>query len=277
MDQKCAKINNRPPFLKAALNDIIKAGKSAFMNPRRIVFAFSILFFASQNVRASDSGYLQIHNYVGSYPHTFTEIIRWDGYSPAATDGFDSHDIVAGPLQSGSANIYSDINDGGTIYYLWFDARAEDSTAPYYIKLGFEGILSSPQSNYLSFQFPYEEYEFGNVPILYRSDRLPYGPVVDVRKAIAQNLGRLNLIDVSAGTYNQWNPYCSGELTIGTRLLADLDDSNQVDFNDYAKLVKDWNKPQGQYLGDITGPNGIPDGYVNYYDLSAFCDDWLAQ
>ena len=48
-----------------------------------------------------------------------------------------------------------------------------------------------------------------------------------------------------------------------------------VDLADFAILAADWQKPQGSYDGDITGPNGIPDGYVNMYDLVKFCDDWL--
>ena len=47
------------------------------------------------------------------------------------------------------------------------------------------------------------------------------------------------------------------------------------DFKDYAILAQDWNKSQGQYVGDISGSNGIPDGYVNGYDLQRFSEGWL--
>jgi len=125
---------------------------------------------------------------------------------------------------------------------------------------------------------PYGEYHFGNKPITFSSDRLPYGPVVDVRKAIAENSGVVDLIDVPSGTYNQWAPYGTGSLEIGTRLLADLNDSGHVDLGDFALLAEDFGEePRGQYVGDITGPNGIPDGYVNGFDLGAFCDSYLAD
>ena len=69
--------------------------------------------------------------------------------------------------------------------------------------------------------------------------------------------------------------YGIGQLDIGTRLLADLDDGGKVDFGDFAIFAEDWQKGPGQYVADICGPNGIPDGYVDNFDLSAFCDDYL--
>jgi hypothetical protein len=58
-------------------------------------------------------------------------------------------------------------------------------------------------------------------------------------------------------------------------LLGDLDDSGHVDLGDYALLSYDWNKINGQYVGDITGPEGDPDGNVDTFDLSVYCYTYL--
>ena len=144
----------------------------------------------------------------------------------------------------------------------------------------YQACPTSTQPNWLVFNFPYAvnpftgtgTYNFGNKPIVFESDRLPYGPVVDVRRAIAQNSGNLSLIDAPVGTSGE---YGSGILEIGTRLLTDLDDSNEVNFEDFAIFAEDWQKGPGQYIADITGPSGIPDGNVDNYDVAAFCEDWL--
>ena len=46
-------------------------------------------------------------------------------------------------------------------------------------------------------------------------------------------------------------------------------------FRAFAVLANDWGKPQGKYCADITGQYGIPDGYVDIYDLDAMSNNWL--
>lgn len=69
------------------------------------------------------------------------------------------------------------------------------------------------------------------------------------------------------GEYAHWR--------LGIRLLCDWNEDGIVNFKDFSILALDWGNAQGQYVGDISGPNEIPDGYVDYYDLSAFHDDYL--
>jgi len=183
-------------------------------------------------------------------------------------DGYDS-DYLAPP--TGSLSIYSDVNDGEFEFAM--DARPLDSITPFDLKLLYNGTIGSPKSNHIRFEFGTES--FDTKPIMFQSDLFPYGLVVDIRKAITQNGGEVPLIDIPAGTYSNSSPYGYGILTIGTRLLADLDDSNEVNFEDFAIFAEDWQKGPGQYVADICGPNGIPDGYVDNYDLAAFCEDWL--
>jgi len=217
-------------------------------------------------------GYLNIDNYVGSTIGTSpARAMHYD--SSGISDGYDSSwDVSAILPMSGRCSIYSDIGTNK----LRTDFRLTDSNLPFDLKLVYNGTLTSDANNVLEFSFLDENYTFdANDQIHFESDRLPYGPVVDIRRAISDNDGNIPLIDLAAGTYSNSTPYGSGILTIGTRLLSDLDDSNEVNLKDFARFANDWQQSQGQYTADIAGPNGIPDSYVNYYDLDAFSDDWL--
>jgi len=219
---------------------------------------------------ASSNGWLNIENYVDSIYGDDCSAVHYD--DSGVSDGKDSWDILWIDPMPGESSLYLDI---GTHKLKW-DYRQPSSIADFYIKLVYNGTLSEAKNNYLEFSLPYgSEWEFGDKPILFQSDLLPYGPVIDVRKAIAENSGIVPLEDLPAGTYSPSTPYGSGILTIGTRLLADLDDSNQVNFEDFAIWAEDWQKGPGQYVGDICGPNGIPDSNVDSYDLMAFGEDWL--
>jgi hypothetical protein len=229
----------------------------------------------SAKASLNDWGYLDIKNNLNS-KNNFVSIIRDDEYFPEAKDGVDSSDYGAFTQPIGYPNIFSNIPSG---YNLSQDARSNNSTLPYDIKLGFEGTLTQPTSNWLEFTL-LNDGTFGDKPMIFYSNDLKYGRRVDVKKAITQNLGRVDLIDVNAGTYNQWTPYNatdSNGLTIGTRLLADLNDDGKVNFKDYSILANDFGKAQDKYVGDIVGANGIPDGYVNNYDLETFCGSWMAD
>ena len=44
---------------------------------------------------------------------------------------------------------------------------------------------------------------------------------------------------------------------------------------DFSLLAQDFGKTSGQYVGDIAGVNGIPDGVVDLYDLLEFMNGWM--
>jgi len=269
--------------MKKTLEKIIGIGKNTLDSIKKnakIGVMLGSLTFGGYFVDKADAipGYLEVRNCLNSNKKTIT-INRDDINVSGAKDGYDNNDNIANSMPSGYPNCYSDIFDG-QIYHLWDDFRAEDSNVPYDIKLSFEGSLGSSQPNWLEFSFPYDsygDYEFNGLPVLFQSDRLQYGGVVDVRRAIAQNNGRVDLIDVPAGNYSQWNPYGSGVLTIGTRFLGDLNDDGLVNLLDFVMLSNDWMKSGGKYAGDISGANGVPDGNVDSYDLIAFSEGWLAD
>ncbi len=69
-----------------------------------------------------------------------------------------------------------------------YDQRPADNNEPFLIRLLQNDPTTEDKTSRLQFSFPYDpDYMFGDNPIIFESDRLPYGPVVDVRKVIGQN------------------------------------------------------------------------------------------
>jgi len=241
---------------------------------RNIIFHCLIVVAVVGSVGANP-GYLEVENNLNSYARN-VYMGRDDINFPGATDNYDTHDIP-NLLPPSGTDIYTNI----VTHTLGDDFRDENSIADYDIRLFYNGSLPAIQSNWVEFSFPYTvnpftgtgDYTFGEKEITFSSNRLPYGSVVDVRKVINQNGGVLPLIDVPAGTSGE---YATGILTIGTRKLADLSDNGDIDLLDFSMLAEDWQNPiQGQYIGDITGEYGIPDGYVDMWDLEEFMSEWL--
>ena len=196
---------------------------------------------------------------------------------PGVSDGLDGYDNSEFMYLENCSGLCSDVNSVG----LWKDFRPNTSKRFFDLKLKYKGEVTGEIGNYLNFKFVNTNH-FGNKPIIFQqtsntNNPDKFYPVVDVRRAIAQNGGIVPLKELVAGTYFPDVPYGSGDLEIGTRILADIDDNGKVDFKDYSLLAQDWMAPQGKHVGDIVGPNGIPDGYVDYQDLSAFCGSWLAD
>jgi hypothetical protein len=166
-------------------------------------------------------GYLKIENNLNSNSRS-VEMIRDDEYFPGASDNHDSYDGEANAMPSGYPNIYSDI----TTHNLWSDVRAENTTSVYDIKLGFEGSLSEKKENWLDFSFPYDndgDLEFNGMPIYLQKKEggVLTGPIYDVRDIVDNHSGRLDLPDVPAGSYGQWEPYSEYVLDIGANLIPE--------------------------------------------------------
>lgn len=56
---------------------------------------------------------------------------------------------------------------------------------------------------------------------------------------------------------------------------GDISLDGKVGLDDYAYFAADWNATDVNSVADISGPNGIPDNKVDFYDLGAFVDDYL--
>jgi hypothetical protein len=59
------------------------------------------------------------------------------------------------------------------------------------------------------------------------------------------------------------------------KFSGDLNLDGRVGLDDFAYLSADWNATDVNSVADISGPDGIPDKNVDYWDLGAFSDDYL--
>jgi len=209
---------------------------------------------------------------------TYFDVIHWD--NPGVSEGDDSYDIpfIFDYLEPGTPGLYSEIPG----WKFGYECKPWGSNTPFNIKMFYYGFVDANSENHLLMDFytgvpPEPNEPFGNKPVIFESDRLLYGSAVDIRKAIDKakpNVADIRLKNLTQGNYDQYTPYGSAILKIGTKFLGDLDNDKNVDFKDFSVLANDWKKPQGQYVGDISDANGIPDGYVNYYELEALSKDW---
>ncbi|WP_077539923.1 hypothetical protein [Sedimentisphaera cyanobacteriorum] len=228
------------------------------------------------------------------------DISRKDDRYPNAKDGYDLSDKCLSDTTE-EAVIYSDVtyyNDPNDPNSLSLDVRSEDSTAPYYLKLSSYGNFREQTSNNLIFTFQGEAPAFGGSSILFQQTSSrgtpedPNGlnefyPLYDVRAAIEGNEGVIPLKDLPPGEYRHSEPYGSGVLYIGNRILADFNESSKADMEDFSILARNWMNhqiPAGykNLTANISGANGIPDyeeekAKIDLCDLKALSSDWTKE
>ncbi len=240
-------------------------------------------------VNAYEFSGIDIVNVVGSFPGNHYDAIHtslWD-----VSDGLDSRDMVIYnnfcfciPEWPGYlcevASMYSDVNGHKCLY----DYRPCDSNAPFDIKLFLCGSVGGDTENHLEVDFYVRlpEYEtFDDKTVILESDRLLYGRAVDVRRII--EIGRLRdpktagiipLKKVPAGNHTIANPYGEMTLKIGTS-LADINSDGKVNLKDYTYIAEHYGESGFGIVGDISGFDGVPDGCVDYADISAFAKEYL--
>lgn len=66
------------------------------------------------------------------------------------------------------------------------------------------------------------------------------------------------------------------QLSFGITKSADFNNDGKVNFVDYAVFANNWDPEDINSIVDISGPNGISDGLIDWYDLDAFSRDFLA-
>jgi len=240
-----------------------------------IILAIILIILGSLVGSAKAIDTLKVYNVINSSE----PVLRVQHREGALESPYDSYDrnkeFELEFLPEGYPEIYSDVNS----VRLGLDARSLDSNTPFNLKLVYKGDVGvgSSLDNYFRFAFGSET--FDNKPIIFQqttsTDPNAFYPVYDVRRAIAQNEGKVPLEKLVAGSYSPDAPYGSGILTIGTRLLSDLNENGKVGLDDFAYFAADWKATDVNSVADISGPNGIPDKNVDFYDLGAFSDDYL--
>lgn len=232
----------------------------------------SAIIFSGIDAKAEE-GNLFVDNRIDSKQSAGELNIGHSNY-PGVTDGYDGFDTELPPIPLNNSVVASFLDS----LNLNRDLRTISNKDNFDLRLIYDGTLTEDKQNHLEFSFPDPDYSFGDKPILFQqtdsTNPNAFYPVYDVRKVIEAGV-TIQLEDVAAGTYNQWIPYGSGRLDIGTRYLADLDDNGTVDLYDLTPMGNDWGKTGVDSIADISGPNGLPDKNVDMWDLKAHANDYL--
>ncbi len=246
---------------------------------RKLLLIVVVILFGSLDVTAYRFSGIDIVNVAGDWPSNHYDAVHWDFY--AVADGLDEMDELleddfCDDAWLGGAFVYSEVEGQKCLY----DYRPCDSVTPFKLKLfGCGGIGGTENCLHIDFYVDESGDTFDDKPIILESERLRYGFVVDVRRAIEAGspygVGVIQLKNVPAGSHDITSPYGSATLHIGTRSLADLNGDGICDLADFNSMASDWKAPQGKHLGDISGEIGMPDGFVDLYDLRELARRWL--
>ena len=182
-------------------------------------------------------------------------------------------------------------------YKLIQDARPLESFTPISLELSLHsqsgsGISVTDLENKLHLSFPLasEGWDFGVKPItlwrrfLAEPDKLQF--LADIREVIAEQggIGIVPLPNLN-GEYGSQVPYDFLQVRFDVypgNLNFSLDSDGKildgiVDIKDLAYIGNDWGKKgePKEFLGDITGEQGLPDGNVDGFDLELLVRHWL--
>lgn len=239
----------------------------------------SATFFGGADAKADNSGVLDVDSMLNSNPSEDTvRIVKAPGYSEAFVPG---EDHVSSPIMSGQHNISSYV-DG---YDTYIDKRPEDTNCPIHFKLFYNGTIAEGEEPniVLEVSFPFApDNLFGDRGMIFQQEdsngnNEPNGYRGDVRAEIdyGEGLAGIDFGKLPAGTYTPGTPFLHLRIDFD-KLLADLNGDGEVNLKDYAIMAKYYGK-EGRHIADISGPNDVPDKNVDYWDLSAFCDDYLKE
>ena len=236
-----------------------------------------------------NKGKLRIENEVNDEIHSydFDQGYHTTFHWPDGTDGFDgldnhySHSIWINPVTTKIISVVPG-------YELRVDTRNLNSFTSVDLELSLHSQSGAPINvsnleNWLSCIIDPNNkgWDFQPKPLtlwrrfLAEPDKLQF--LADIREAFAKQggTGIVPLPDLN-GTYESQVPYDFLQLRFDV-YPGDLDLHSKVDLNDFSHLAKDWGR-QGEpreFIGDITGPLGIPDGKVDNIDLERYVRDYL--
>lgn len=163
------------------------------------------------------------------------------------------------------------------------DSRPVDNTDDiFHIKLAFYGAPSTGTSilqcgfHFLeTFRPPFQDYN-----VYLASKDFAFGKIACLnyfKTVDTQGLGfDIVLKNIEIRHYHL-EDYAALDLYIMPRVISvcDFNVDGMVNFDDFALLTADWRGPRGCNRADISGPNTLPDGFIDFDDLIEFSNWWL--
>lgn len=252
---------------------------------KKLIFCliFLIIVFSAKGSTEYGAGSLSMTPFVDDEPYGAPYCASRGG----GLDGFDEEydfempDDFYPSLEWHHAFMFSHVPGH---YILLLDSRpADDSTDIYKLYLGFYGMPTNGQSR-INAAFGWRPNgAFENLNVYLISPYLKYGGYICLnhykQPSEAGKTFHIPMKGLLIGYFYCLDLYAYAFLYISPRELScicDFDSSGSVDLADFRMLAADWFKPRGCYVADTTGGyDGVPDGYVNVYDLIEFAQNWL--
>jgi hypothetical protein len=248
----------------------------------------SATFFGGAKAKANGDpnwGYLTFRTKLsstGDQTNRALTVVKDDELYSGATDGFDlGIDIEESVYLPGLPGNVSDV-DGRNCYW---DVTQNSSRTARRIKGFYNGTIEPGSEPNIIVEFSWDypgEGEFGTIPLSVTQEdsdgnNIENGYRGDARAEIDYGSGvaSINFGKLPAGSYTENTPFLHLRIDF-EKLLADLNNDNEVNLKDYAIAANYWKK-EGMHISDISGPNDVPDKKVDYWDLSAFCGDYLKE
>ena len=265
-------------------------GKAIKKNGKIALTALALPFIISNNLSAT-RGKLDIGNKI--YTNSSQALVFNHTVKPRVSDGYDSWDHIYDAMfdPSGiSSKIVSIVQEEDEEKELDIDKRPEESIMPANLELsihrqsanrGDPVTISSENELWCALSLagsPYF-YDFGNKPITFwekdTNDPNTLYFMADVREAIDKSdfywdtikSAKIPLLRLD-GEYGSEVPYLKAKIKFNT-FPGDFDLDGKVNLKDYAYWAN------CDPIADITGTNGLPDGEVDFYDLSLYNRDYL--
>jgi formylglycine-generating enzyme required for sulfatase activity len=171
------------------------------------------------------------------------------------------------------------------------DGRPIDSITP--VELTFDVMIAGGGSDYViidnylwvrEITDTYQPGAFSGKPITFQQKSLTGEPserypVFDLRRAKALNSRRVTLYNPDGTPHRLNRVYYNGETDLKglvrfDRYLSDINDDKYIDIDDLVILSGHWMEEGFAVEGDISGPNGVPDGRVDLMDLAIMSEEW---
>jgi len=210
-------------------------------------------------------------------------IVKHDLFYPGATDGIDDHDTIGTLFHSGMSGAFVDIEGNKVVT----EYSANSSRTAKHVKGFYNGTIASENEPNIIVELSWLWAEpdvgrFGDMPLIATKEDSNGNNIEndgyrgDIRAEMAYSGPDFASIDfgkLPAETYTPDTPFLHLRIDF-EKPLADLNNDNVVNLKDYAVLAKRW-REEGKCIADITGPDGVPDMVVDYYDLAIIAKDWL--
>lgn len=249
------------------------------MSKRILTILF--LVFCSASFACSPNGFwsgIELANIIGGgYTNPYRAVLAGGIQEPSGIEIVDEGENFCENVAWGNPGYVYSVRNGRKYLYEWQPWNY--SGASYELRFFFCGTLPvGNYANYLLVDFITKNPAcptdlFGGMSAVLVLDEMMFGRVVDLQQLWSGAMIPLKPLNGrSTGDIN--HPYKRGRLVIGG-YRGDISGNGVVNFRDFCLLASQWGKIGTNLDGDISGPEGMPDGCVDLWDIHGLAQEFL--